>query len=220
MGMISETDPHAVAKERLNKIVADGQPCPKCGGKKSSGAEMCRKCFEDRAKNGRHEVTDEEVEAGLAEVEVAPSSKEKPEFKLALDPNEDDTGPVRLQTTDAPPPIIPALTPQSPTLEEARDAQIDGVAYGLEAFGEFPPSVVLKRIVWDDDFFMVSYETLLMILDDDMKDEEKAAVWLLLRYLKRVEKQDLMNKLMGSWVKVPEDQRKGLAKALRAVNGE
>lgn len=41
---------------------------------------------------------------GDAELE-APSSKEEPELKLALDPDEDDTGPVRLQMTDEASPV-------------------------------------------------------------------------------------------------------------------
>ena len=41
---------------------------------------------------------------------------------------------------------------------------------------------------WDDGaFFPSAYDTLIGILDDGMGDEEKAAVWTLIRYLKRLQ---------------------------------
>ncbi len=43
----------------------------------------------------------------------------------------------------------------------------------------------------DVDFFMGAYEKLIEILDADMDDAEQSAVWVLVRYLKRVEKSHL-----------------------------
>jgi hypothetical protein len=68
------------------------------------------------------------------------------------------------------------------------DTQLSMTIRHLDKNWKFPPSVILKRIVMDDDFFPSAYDTLIGILDADMSKEESEAVWTLLRYLKRVEK--------------------------------
>lgn len=51
-----------------------------------------------------------------------------------------------------------------------------------------PPSAILKQLVNDDSYFMNAYETLIGILDSDMDQKEKDAVWVLICYLKDTEK--------------------------------
>lgn len=49
------------------------------------------------------------------------------------------------------------------------------------------PSALLKEIRDDDAFFANAYDTLIGILDNRMADDEKAAVWTLILYLKQIE---------------------------------
>ena len=51
------------------------------------------------------------------------------------------------------------------------------------------PSALIKEIRDDDAFFANAYDTLIGILSDDMEDNEKAAIWTLILYLKSLDAQ-------------------------------
>lgn len=212
----AETDPHAAARERISEIIANGQRpsrvCPQCGGKKSAGTEMCRKCFEDQSKNGRHkkktvakamcaecgkkeaeggtlcwDCDAAKIEAGLAEVEVL-APEETPE--------ESPVG-------DAPAPSLSGLI----LYDSVQDCVNEVVNWPKERLAEFfatmaevmglsqhSPRTEIK-LAWSRSFEEndpegttgLTYLYLISMLHHRMEEHEKQAVWILVQYLKRIE---------------------------------